>query len=148
MKDLQTTLILPAILPGAQVNNASFTSQVIDTRKFTNGGYIELVGILGAMDTALTTLKVQEADQKTDDTTLGGSPADVVTADSLPQSGDANAISVFGIDLTNNVDRFVQLQATAGNGTNGVYLTALALGVPGIASSLAADRNLLFSQYV
>jgi len=106
------------------------------------------VGVVGSTDVQVATLKLMESDAKTDDTTLGGSPSEVVDASVKPGADDDNTTFVIGIDLKQRRKRYLQLQATAGNGTNGTYLTAVAVGQHlSESSSKAEDRNLLFADY-
>jgi hypothetical protein len=148
MNELQTTKIAIAIAPAAIVDNAAFPSNVIDTQDFQGADYIEFVCTLGATDIALTTLKVMESDIKTDATTLGGVPALVVDTAAKPGATDDNSVLVIGVNLKNKRSRYLQLQATIGNGTLGGFFTALAVGRrTHNASSNAADRGLLSADY-
>ena len=147
MKPIQTTKIVPVILPSVIVDNAAFTSNVIDLNDFDGSGYIEFVGVIGSIDAAMAQLRVMESDTKTDATTLGGVPVEVKAATSLPGAGDDGKPFVFGIDLTEPRERFLQLQATAGDGAAGTYLAVNALGRPGRESSDAEPRGLLFAEY-
>jgi len=148
MIPLQNTKRQIAIAPQGQVNNASFTSQVIDKTDFPGADYIEFVGIVGDTDVQLATLKLMESDTKTDATTLGGSPSEVVDASVKPGADDDDTMFAIGVDLKNSRQRYLQLQATAGNGTNGTHLAAVAVGQHlSESSSKAADCNLLFADY-
>lgn len=148
MDVIQETKIFPVILPGAIKDNAAFDSLVVDLTDFEGCGYLEFIGVIGATDIAMAVLRVQESATKSDATTLGGSPATVKAATTLPGAGDDGKAFVFGIDLRAPHERYLQLQATAGNGTAGTYLSAIAIGRPGRLSSVASVRNLLFAEYV
>lgn len=146
--ELAQTKRVRAIDPAAIVDNAAFTSQVVDKTDFPGADYIEFVGYLGAIDADMTKLKVRESDTKTDATTLGGSPSDVKDASKKPGSSDANKFFVIGIDLRKSRKRYLQLQATAGDGASGTFLAAWCIGRRlQEASPKAADRNLLFADY-
>lgn len=147
MKPLQTAKIVPVILPAAIVDDAAFTSNVIDLNDFDGCAYIEFVGVIGSIDAAMAQLRVMESDTKTDATTLGGTPAVVKAATTLPGTDDDGKAFVFGIDLRGPRERYLQLQATAGNGAAGTFLSALAIGRPGRESSDADARGLLFADY-
>jgi hypothetical protein len=148
MLPLQHTKRQIAIAPQGQINNAAFTSQVIDKTDFPGADYIEFVGIVGDTDVQMSTLKLMESDTKTDDTTLGGSPSEVIDASTKPGANDDDTIFAMGIDLKKSRKRYLQLQATAGNGTNGTHLAAVAVGQHlSQSSSKAGDRNLLFADY-
>ena len=65
-----------------------------------------------------------------------------------PGAGDDDKVAVIGLDLKKSRQRYLQLQATAGDGTAGTYLSAVAIARrPTEASSRAADRGLLFAEY-
>jgi len=148
MNELQTTKIQGAILPAAIKDDAAFASQVIDKTDFPGCDYLEFVGLLGATDVEMATLKVMESDTKTDPTTLGGTPSLVKDATTKPGAGDDGEPFVFGIDLRKTRKRYLQLQATAGDGTSGTYLAAIVIGRRITeASSIAANRGLLFAEY-
>lgn len=148
MNELQTTKIQGAIMPGAIKDDAAFTSQVIDKADFPGCDYLEFVGLIGATDVAMATLKVMESDTKTNDTTLGGTPALVKDATTKPGATDDGKPFVFGVDLHKSRERYLQLQATAGDGTSGTYLAAIVIGRRLMESSpIAADRGLLFAEY-
>ena len=119
MNELQETIIKAAIPPGAIKDNAAFSSLVIDRNDFPGCAYLEFVGVLGATDVAMAVLKVVESDTKTNSTTLGGTPADVLDIVSKPGTGADDLPFVVGVDLRKTRQRYLQLQATAGNGTAG-----------------------------
>jgi hypothetical protein len=147
MNPLQHAKIINAIPPAAIKDNAEFVSNVIDLNDFAGCDYIEFIGILGATDIALAVCKVMESSVKTDATTLGGTPALVKDATTKPSATNDDQPFVFGIDLRKTRERYLQLQCTAGNGTAGTFLSAICVGIPGVSSSDAADRGLLFAEY-
>lgn len=146
--ELQLTKRARVIDPAAIVDDAAFTSRVIDKTDFPGCDYIEIVGYLGSIDAEMAVLKVVESDTKSSDTALGGSPADVIDATTKPGADDDGAMFVFGIDLRKARKQFLQLQATAGDGAAGTFLTAWAVGRRLSESSPNAEhRGLLFAQY-
>jgi len=125
--------IVNAVIPATIVNNAAVSSLVIDTAGFE---YLEIVVQLGATDIALTAFKVQEADAKTNSTTLtsgadvpgtvfGTDANDAGTTSTLPSATDDNKIYKFEIDLRGR-KRYLQFQATVGNGATGAFIAAVA----------------------
>lgn len=125
MLPLQNTRVQPLVLPVAITNNAAFTSQAVDTFNSTAGTKFEnaLVMIrLGALDIALTALKVQHCD------TSGGTYADITGADfsvspaTLPSATDDNNLFLVDINLSGK-KRFLKVVATMGNGSTGGFLT-------------------------
>jgi len=148
MNELQETIVKAAIPPGVIKDSAAFVSNVIDKLDFPGCSYLEFQGVIGVTDIAMTTLKVMESDTKTDAVTLGGSPVLVKDSTTKPSDADSGKTFTFGIDLTKSRQRYLQLQATAGNGAAGTYLSANVVGYrPSSASSRAADRGLLFAEY-
>ncbi len=121
------------IPPQALVNDASWTSYVIDTVGFE---FLEILAMIGAIDAALTAFKVQESDSITDDHTLDGG-ADVEglvfgtstnsagSTSTLPSALKDNKNYALNINLKGR-KRYLQLQATIGDGSTGGYLAAVA----------------------
>lgn len=114
------------------LDNATATSFVVDTAGLD---YVNIDVVVGTTDIALTTLKVQESDSVTNATTLS-SPSDVTgliygtsplgdtgATSALPTATDDNKIFSFEIN-TQGRRRYLQLVATAGNGTTGVAIAA------------------------
>lgn len=115
--------------PAAIVDNASYTTSEIDTNGFD---YAQIVVYLGATDIAMTALAVTESD------TTGSGHANVTglvygtstdidgTTSALPAATDDNKFFVFDIDLRGR-KRYLDVTATAGNGTAGTYATIFAM---------------------
>lgn len=114
--------------PAAIVDNASYTTGEIDTAGWD---YCTVICYLGATDIAMTALAVTESD------TSGSGHANVTglvygtstniagSTSSLPSATDDNKFFVFQIDLRNR-KRYLDVTATAGNGTAGTYATIFA----------------------
>lgn len=148
MNELQTTKVFNVIPPAAIKDNAAFASTVIDKADLHGADYLEFVVALGATDIAMAVLKVMESDTLTNPTTLGGSPTLVKDSTTKPSSDNDGQVAVFGIDLRKSRQRYLQLQATSGDGSTGTFLSAVAIARRSLeASSDAADRNLLFAEY-
>lgn len=118
---------LQVIAPAAIVDNAAFTTTEIDTLGWD---YAEIIVNIGATDVAMAALKVQESDTSgsgfTDVTGLdmdGDTDIDGNTA-ALPSATDDNKLIIFQIDLRNR-KRYLDLSATAGNGTNGTFASGI-----------------------
>lgn len=134
MDALQNTYLFNAIPPGAIVDNAAFTSNVIDTVGYDRA---LILVTLGALDIAVAALKVQEADAKSSATALT-SGADVTglvfgtsntiagSASTLPAATDDNKVYAFEIDLRNR-KRYLQVALTGGDGAAGSYASAVAI---------------------
>ena len=145
---IQTTKIIPAIAPAAIVDSAAFTSNVIDLNLFDGAGYIEFVGQLGSIDATMPVLRVMESDTADDATTPGGTPTEVIDAAVKPTAANDGRAFVLGVDLRAPRGRYLQLQATAGNGAAGTYLAAWAVARPGVETSSAEVRGLRFAEYI
>ena len=110
--------------PAAIVNNASYTTAEIDTKGFR---HMRIVAHLGATDIAMTALKATESD------TTGSGHADITGAvfgtstdiagntSALPTANDDNKFFIIDLDLRGR-KRFIDVTATAGNGSTGTYL--------------------------
>lgn len=121
--------ILEVIPPQALVDNASWTAVEIDTIGYD---YAQVIVHIGALDIALTVLKMQETDA------TGTAYSDItgcVFATSINSAGDTstlpaadedNEIFVFNIDLRGR-KRFIDLVATIDDGSTGGFLSAIVL---------------------
>lgn len=148
MNELQETIIKPAIPPAAILDNAAASSLVIDKNDLRGARYAEFAVNIGSIDAAMSVLRVMESDVKTNATTLGGSPTLVKDTASKPGADDDNKTLVIGVDLSKSRKRYLQLQATAGDGATGTFIAATCIAYrPQTASSLAADRGLLSADY-
>jgi hypothetical protein len=115
--------------PAAIVDNTSYTVAELDTKGFD---YCTIVCCLGATDIAMTALTVTESD------TSGSGHANVTglimgtstnidgSTSALPISTDDNTIQLFEVDLRGR-KRYLDVTATAGDGTAGTYMTILAI---------------------
>lgn len=122
MNHLQSIKVVPAVYPGAIVNNTSFSGVAIDTLDFDAA---LVVVQLGATDIKMAALKLQESDAS------GSGYVDVTgldfsSPDHLPVATDDNGLFAFNVDLRGR-KRYLMLVATAGNGVAGTYLSAFAL---------------------
>lgn len=116
--------------PGAIVDDSGYTTASVDTKGFD---YCVIWVLLGATDIAMAALKVQESDDDgssdayADVTGLvyGTSTNTDGSTSTLPAADDDNKFFGFLIDLRGR-DRYLDLVATAGDGTSGTYMTAWA----------------------
>lgn len=129
--------------PAAIVDNAAYTTAAVDTLGYDHA---ILFAYLGATDVAMAGLKVQESDASN-----MGSAADVTglvvgtstniagSTSALPSDGDDNKVMRFDVDLKGR-KRYLDIVATAGDGSAGTFLTAWALLFSGeISPTSAAD---------
>lgn len=134
MNHMQQTKWVGVLPPAAIVDNASFTTNVIDTKGFD---YCVIAVYLGATDIALTALKVQEAEATSSSTALtsgadvtglvwGTSNNHVGVASTLPSATDDNKVYLFEIDCRNRM-RYLDVTITIGDGAAGGFVTALAV---------------------
>lgn len=136
MDALQQVKYVNIISPDAVVDNTAYSpSVVVDTAGYDQCTFVVQ---LGTTDAAMAALKIQEADAITDANTLT-SGADVTglvygtstdpdsgSTSSLPGASDGDKLYAFHVS-TKGRKRYLQLAATAGNGTTGTYLSALAI---------------------
>ena len=131
--------------PAAIVDNASYTTATIDTAGFA---YLRVLVYLGATDIAMAALKLQESDDSgmsgaADITGLvyGTSASIAGTTSALPTATDDNKCFAFEVDLRGR-KRYIDLVATAGDGSAGTYLAAFALlSRAGDVGVSASDRG-------
>jgi hypothetical protein len=115
--------------PAAIVDNASYTVAELDTLDWD---YCQIYVILGATDIAMTALAVTESD------TSGSGHANVTglvfgtstnlagSTSALPTATDDNDVFRFDIDLRKR-KRYLDVTATAGNGTAGTFACIIAI---------------------
>lgn len=134
--------VLDAILPGVIKDAAAFTAQVIDLadEKVRGAKTLRFLPVFGTIDADMAAFKVMESDTKTDATTLGGTPTEVLDVLDTVTPGDDedNAKYFVDVDLSAPRKRYLQLQATAGDGAAGTYLTVVAFA---ICPNAIADYN-------
>lgn len=130
MNEAQHDKFVSITPPAAIVDNASYTTATLDTKGYA---YARVFVYLGATDIAMTALKIQESDDSgmsgAADVTglIYGTSADVTGATSaLPSATDDNKCFVFEIDLRGR-KRYLDLVATAGDGSAGTFAAAFAL---------------------
>lgn len=111
--------------PNAILDDASATTNEIDTLGFD---YCTILVQLGATDIAMAALKVQESDTSGSDMAdITGLVASGSTGDGrLPTATDDNKVFAFFIDLRGR-KRYLDVVATAGNGSLGTYVSAVAI---------------------
>jgi len=138
LADCKFVLVTP---PAAIVDNAAFTTTEIDTRGFR---WLTVLGLLGATDVDMVAWKLTESDTSgSGHTDITGLIASGTTGDGrLPQDDDDNKIFAFQVDLKGR-KQYIDVSATAGDGTNGTFLTILAiLSRPEEAPDTTAERGL------
>jgi hypothetical protein len=123
MLDLQKAKTVPVTTPGAIVDNAAFTTAIIDTLGFRA---LRIVVLLGALDVALATLKLRESDASdmTGAVDVDGADFSVAPA-TLPAATDDNKLVAIFVNL-NGRQRYLDLSMTGGDGTAGTYAVAWA----------------------
>ncbi len=140
MNDLQVAKYVQVIAPVAIVDDASWTTNEIDTLDYD---YLTVIFNLGATDIAMAALKLQSSDVSGSgfadvtgldcdgDTDIDGSAA------ALPSATDDNNLVVFQVDLRGQ-KRYFDLVATAGNGAAGSYGSAVAILSKGAVSAVTS----------
>lgn len=124
---LQNSKIINVTPPAAILDDASASTTEVDTVGFDYATYI---CTLGASDVAMAALAVTESD------TAGSGHGNVTglvfgastnidgSTSALPSATDDNKVYCFDIDLRGR-KRYLDLTATAGNGTTGTYFAAV-----------------------
>ena len=126
----QSMKFINIIPPGVIVDNGSYTSTAVDTAGWD---HCTFVVTLGASDIAMAALKVQEDEDSaigsaTDVTGLvfGTSTNDAGATSALPSATDDNKVYVCEVD-TKHRQRYLDVVATAGDGSAGTYISAIAI---------------------
>jgi hypothetical protein len=141
----QSTKFVSVTPPAAIYDNASLTTATIDTAGYA---YARVFVYLGATDIAMAALKMQESDASdmtgaADITGLvyGTSSNIAGSTSALPTASDDNKCFLFEIDLRGR-KRYLDLVATAGDGTTGTYACAWCeLSNPSDAPMTASERG-------
>lgn len=129
--------------PQAIVDNAGFTTAAIDTLGFAQ---LTIIVILGALDIALTGLKLRESDDDSAYSDVSG--GDYSVSSTLPAATDDNKVYAFHVDLRGR-KRYIDLSMTGGDGTAGTYASAVAvLSRASEAPSTAAERGFAAELFV
>ena len=130
MNPLQQVKFVKVVPPAAIVDDAAVTCEVVDTLGWD---YATIVAFLGATDIAATAFNVTESDDNSNFTMIAAtnfantSLTDMDgTALALPTATDDNKFFVVHCDMRRH-KRYLQLAATAGNGSAGTYITAFAV---------------------
>ena len=118
MQPFESMKVFNAIPPAVIRDDAAFVARTVDTAVAGGAQSLVFVCSLGSIDANLAVFKVMQSDVETDAVTLGGTPTEVVDilATVTPGTDDDNAIVVVIVDLKGPHKRYMQLQATAGNG--------------------------------
>lgn len=108
--------------PGAIVDNAAFTTAAVDCKGF---GWLTIVVQFGALDIAPASASIRHSDASN-----MGSPATIATGGTdfaLATASDSdNLFHVFEINLLGK-KRYVDFEITGGDGSQGTYLSVLAI---------------------
>jgi hypothetical protein len=129
---------VPVTNPAAIVDNAGFTTAVIDTLAF---GFVTILVYLGALDVAVAALKLRESDASDMTGAVDVDGADYSTDSTLPAATDDNKLFAIHVN-TKGRKRYLDLTLTGGDGTAGTYASVLAaLSQPAISPSSASDRG-------
>ena len=146
MNQAQNLKVVNYCPPTAIKDNASFTTNAIDTAGF---GKLAIYFTLGATDIAMTALKVQESNDSgmsgAEDITglVYGTSAnpETGTTSALPTADDDNKVFAFFINLSGR-KRYIDVVATAGDGSAGTFGSGVAFLYDGDGINTAAERGL------
>lgn len=130
------------ISPVAIVDDASFTTNSIDTAGYD---YLQVIVTVGALDIAMAALALQTSDTDGSYADLTGAVFGTSTnisgsTSALPSATDDNKLFVIEVDLRGK-KRYFDLVATMGNGTVGGFVAAVAVLSKGEISPLTASAR-------
>lgn len=147
MNQAQNLKVVNYCPPTAIKDNASFTTNAIDTAGF---GKLAIYFTLGATDIAMTALKVQESNDSgmsgAEDITglVYGTSAnpETGTTSALPTADNDNGVFAFFINLSGR-KRYIDVVATAGDGSAGTFGSGVAFLYDGDGMNTASERGLV-----
>jgi hypothetical protein len=138
MNALQNVKVVNVTPPAAIVDNASFTTNSIDTAGF---GKLAVYFSLGATDIAMTALKLQESDVDSSYADITGCVYGATGAPALPTANDDNKVFGFFVNLAGR-KRYIDVVATAGDGSTGTFGSCIAVLYNGEGINDATERGL------
>jgi hypothetical protein len=138
MNALQNVKVVNVTPPAAIVDNASFTTNSIDTAGY---GKLAVYFSLGATDIAMAALKLQEADDDSAYGDITGFVYGASGAPSLPSATDDNKVFGFFVNLAGR-KRYIDVVATAGDGSTGTFGSCIAVLYNGEGINSATERGL------
>lgn len=127
--------------PGAILDNTSPTTIAVDTQ---GCDWVHFLVYIGATDIAMAAFSVSESNTLTDANTLtsGTAVTDANFTAGLPGAGSDNTLWIISVPITGSRGRYLDMTLTAGDGSAGSYITALALKQPKVLTDTKAARNL------
>ena len=145
---LQSVKYFNVTPPAAIIDNASATTNSVDTLGFSKATFIVS---LGALDIAVVALKLQESDTDSSyaDVTgaIFGTSADPTgTTTTLPAATDDNKMYAIFVNL-NGRKRWLDMVITLGDGAAGTYVSCLCI-LSGADEQLHTATGLNLGQYL
>lgn len=148
MNPAQNSKFVNVSPPVAIKDDGSWSTTAVDTKGYN---FAQFAVQLGATDVAMAALKLQESDDDGSSDAYadvagavagGEGSVDIAgAAFALPTATDDNQLVIIEVDLRKR-KRYLDLVATAGNGTAGTYLSALCVLSQGeITPVTAAERG-------
>ncbi len=129
MNEALNRKIVAITSPGAIVDDASWTTNEVDTAEWDQ---LEIIVQLGSIDATMAALAATESDTSGSGhgnitgAIFGTSNNDADAVSSLPGATDDNKVYSILIDLRAR-KRYIDLTATAGNGAAGTYMSAIGI---------------------
>ena len=120
MIQLTQTRKVQSVWPQARINNSAVTCASIDRRGFD---YAVVRVTIGATDIGFTTFKLQESDDNSTFTDIGGADYSVSPL-TPPSSSNSNTIWEWQVDLRGSRKRYLRPAITIGNGSSGAFVAA------------------------
>jgi hypothetical protein len=140
MQRLQDIKIVKITSPGVIVDNAAFTTDIIDTKGWDEALFVFQ---LGALDIAMTALKLQESEDSgmSGATDISGADFSVSPA-TLPSATADNTLFGVHVKLGGSRKRYMDLSATGGDGAAGTYADGFVILAKGETSpDTVAERG-------
>lgn len=127
MNALQNTKFVNIVPPAAIKDNTAFVD--IEDIDCAGWDYLTIVWQQGATDVITAALAVADSDDATtyvNFATVGTTATIAGTTSALPAATPDNQLHIFEIDLRKR-KRYIQVDATAGNGSTGTFASALGI---------------------
>lgn len=143
MNSLQAIEIRKLISPGAIVDNAAFTTDIIDMKGVKEALFVVQ---FGAMDIAAAVFKLTESEDSGMSGAVDVSGADFsVSPLTVPSATDDNLLFLIHVVNRGNRKRYLDVSLTGGDGTAGTYAAGVVLLAkqdtqPNTAAEQGADQ--------
>ncbi|HEY8562799.1 MAG TPA: hypothetical protein VIL74_20645 [Pyrinomonadaceae bacterium] len=122
MNNLQNLKFVNVTPPAAIVDNAAVTTGAVDVKGWSKACFVVQ---LGALDIAITAMKLRESDDNSSYSDISGADFSVSPL-TLPSATDDNKLFAIFVDLRGR-KRYLDLSLTCGDGAAGTFVSVMAI---------------------